>query len=147
MAELPLSDRTLRLEIVSAHAQVYSGLARMVSVQSVTGELGILPRHAPLMTFLAPGEVRIRTEADEEEYVYVDGGFMEVQPDIITILADTALRGDDIDEEAAQRARRAAEEAMRTATLYSDRDLAQVELIKALAQLRTLEDTRRRRRR
>jgi F-type H+-transporting ATPase subunit epsilon len=119
----------------------------MVSVQSVTGELGILPRHAPLMTFLAPGEVRIRTEADEEEYVYVDGGFMEVQPDIITILADTALRGDDIDEEAAQRARRAAEEAMRTATLYSDRDLAQVELIKALAQLRTLEDTRRRRRR
>ncbi|MCK9531739.1 MAG: F0F1 ATP synthase subunit epsilon [Gammaproteobacteria bacterium] len=144
MAEVPLSDKTLRLEIVSAQAQVYSGQAHMVSVQAVSGELGILPRHAPLMTFLVPGEVRIRTASGDEEFIYVDGGFLEVQPDVVTILADTAVRGGDIDEEAALKARRAAEEAMRTATLYSDRDLAQAELLKALAQLRTLEHTRRR---
>lgn len=137
------SASTIDLNIVSAHGQVWAGPVQMVSVTSVQGELGILPRHTPLMTKLRPGEVRIRTADDDEEYLYVSGGIMEVQPYVVTILADTALRSHEIDEQAAKEAQRRAEQEMATSVLYSDRDRAHAELIKALAQLRTLEDARR----
>ncbi len=141
MADYLRKGATLQLEIVSAHGKVFSGPVRMVSVTSVAGELGILPRHTPLMTFLRPGEARLLTE-EGEEYIYVSGGFMEVQPFQVTILADTAMRGDEIDEQAAQQAKRKAEEAMEGSVLYSDRDSAYAELLKAMAQLQTLADAR-----
>jgi F-type H+-transporting ATPase subunit epsilon len=141
MADYLRKGASLQLEIVSAHGKVFSGRVRMVSVTSVAGELGILPRHTPLMTFLRPGEARLLTD-EGEEYIYVSGGFMEVQPDMVTILADTALRGDEIDEQAAEEAKRAAEVAMENSVLYSDRDAAYAELLKAMAQLHTLADAR-----
>ncbi len=119
----------------------------MVSVASVMGELGILPQHSPLLTLLKPGEARIQLPAGDEEYVYLSGGMMEVQPTEVTILADTALRGEQIDEAAALEAKRRAEETIRTSVLYSDRDRANAELLKALAQLKTLADERKKRRR
>lgn len=134
------------LSIVSAHGEIWSGQVRMVSAVSVEGDLGILPRHTPLLTRLQPGEVRIRTAGDEDEYIYVSGGIMEVQPFMITILADTALRSDEIDEQAAREAKARAESIIATSVLYSDRDRAQAELLKAMAQLATLEDARRKRR-
>lgn len=147
MADFLRSSATLLLEIVSAHGRVFRGRARMVSVSSVSGELGILPRHTPLMTFLKPGEARILLENDQQEFVYVSGGFMEVQPDQVTILADTAMRGEEIDEQAARKAKGAAEDAMRTSVLYSDRDAAYAELLKALAQLQALEHARKKKQR
>lgn len=147
MSESAKQDRTLTLHIVSAHEQIFSGDVRMVSVSSVSGELGILPQHTPLLTLLKPGEARLRMPDGEEEYIYVSGGMMEVQPHEVTILADTALRGEQIDEQAALEAKRRAEEAIRTSVLYSDRDRAQAELLKALAQLQTLQDVRKRRNR
>jgi F-type H+-transporting ATPase subunit epsilon len=146
MADFLRSGATLLLQIVSAHGQVFKGRVRMVSVASVVGELGILPRHTPLMTFLKPGEARILTENGDEEYVYVSGGFLEIQPFQVTILADTAQRGDEIDAQAAEEARLAAEESMRTSVLYSDRDAAYAELLKAMAQLQVLEHARKKKR-
>lgn len=146
MSEL-LSDKTFRLHIVSPERQIYSGEVRMVTAMSVNGELGIMPRHSPLLADLLPGEVKLITEAGEEEYVYVSGGYIEVLPTVVTILADTAQRGQDVDEAAALAAKELAEKTIRSSPLYSDRDAAQVELIKALAQLRALEHTRRRKKR
>ena len=133
---------TTHLHIVSAEQELYSGTVRSVSVPGTEGELGIHPRHAPLLSTLSPGEVRFIDQHGEEDYVYVSGGMLEVQPHVITVLADVALRGDQIDEEAAKIAKRRAEETMKTAVLFSDRDVARLELLKALAQLRTLDDSR-----
>ncbi|SCZ62977.1 F0F1 ATP synthase subunit epsilon [Thiohalomonas denitrificans] len=141
------SAPTLVLHIVSAHEQVFSGEVSMVSVASVQGELGILPRHTPLMTLLNPGEARLKLPNGEYEYIYVSGGMMEVQPHEVTILADTVLRGEQIDKQAALEAKRRAEEVIRTSILYTDRDHARVELMKALAQLRTLNDSQWKRKR
>ncbi len=147
MSQPEKSGPTFVLHIVSAHEQIFSGEVSMVSVTSINGELGILPQHTPLMTLLKPGEARLKMPNDDSEYIYLSGGMMEVQPHEVTILADTALRGEQIDEQAALEAKRRAEETIRTSVLYTDRDYAQAELIKALAQLRTLEDSRRKRKR
>ncbi len=137
------SDKTFMLNIASPERSIYSGNAHMVSVLSVNGELGILPRHSPLLADLLPGEVRILTPSGEEQFVYVSGGYIEVLPHMVTILADTALRGEDVNETAALEAKKQAERTIRTSPLYTDRDQAHIELIKALAQLKALEHTRR----
>ncbi len=146
MSELT-TDKSFHLSIVSPERQIYAGEVRMVTAVSVDGELGVMPRHSPLLADLIPGEVKIVTMAGEEEYVYVSGGYIEILPTQVTILADTALRGQDVDEAAAQEAKRLAEKTISSSPLYSDRDQAQVELIKALAQLRALEHSRRRKKR
>lgn len=118
----------------------------MVAVPSVGGEIGVLPRHTPLLANLLPGEVRILTPDDEVEYIYVSGGYVEIQPFAVTILADTAIRGQEVDEQAALEAKRRAEETISTARLFLDRDMAHIELLKALAQLKALEHARRNKR-
>ena len=137
------SDKTFTLNIASPECAIYSGQAHMVSVLSVNVELGILPRHSPLLADLLPGEVRITKPDGMVEFVYVSGGYIEVLPHMVTILADTALRGEDVNEAAAMEAKKQAEKTIRTSPLYTDRDQAQIELIKALAQLKALEHTRR----
>ena len=134
---------TFVLDIVSAEGNMYSGDAKMVVVPSQSGELGIMPRHAPLLAMLKPGEVTITTRAGEVEFLYVSGGYIEVQPHCVTILADTALRGEEIDEQAARESMKRAEAVVHTARLYIDRDRAQLEVMKALAQLKVLEHARR----
>lgn len=145
MSERFLSGSTMNLYVVSAHQELFSGPVKMVSVTSEGGELGILPNHSPLLTRLKPGEARITLPSGDVDFFYVSGGMMEVQPNEVTILADTALRSEQIDETAATEAKRRAEETIRSSVLYSDRDRAQVELLKALAQLKTLADARKKR--
>jgi len=133
---------TIHVDIVSAEALVHSGVATMVSAPSVMGEVGIMPRHTPLITKLIPGEVRVRTPEGEEEFYYVSGGILEVQPHVVTVLADTAVRAKDIDEAKALEAR---ERAMLLIKNHkSDIDYARVhaELLEAIAQLRTLQSLR-----
>ncbi|MFA5627275.1 MAG: F0F1 ATP synthase subunit epsilon [Thiohalomonadaceae bacterium] len=136
------SDKTFLLNIVSPEQRIYSGKVHVLAVLSVHGELGILPRHSPLLAKLRPGEARIQTEDMGQVYIYISGGYIEIQPDEVTILADTALRGEDIDEAAALAAKKRAERAIRTSPLYSERDQAHLELIKAIAQLKVLQHTR-----
>jgi F-type H+-transporting ATPase subunit epsilon len=134
---------TLHVDIVSAENLLYSGPAEVVIAPGIRGELGIYPRHTPLLTTLKPGSVRIRVpDQAEEELVYVSGGILEVQPHVVTILSDTAIRAADLDEAKALEAKRAAEEAMKdnTATYVQ----MQVELEKALAQLAAIKQLRRR---
>src|SRR6201987_2379089 len=100
---------TIRCEIVSAEAEIYHGTATLVVASGDDGELGIAPRHAPLITRLKPGQVRVITESGEEQFFYVSGGILEVQPNLVTVLADTAMRAKDIDENAARRAKEEAE--------------------------------------
>ncbi len=128
---------TIHVDIVSAEEEIYSGTAEMVFAPLATGEVGILPRHAPLLARMKPGEVRVR-RADEEEFFYVSGGLLEVQPHVVTVLADTAIRAKDLDEAAALEAQRRAEEALRDRTAEIDFAKAQAELIEATAQLRTI---------
>jgi F-type H+-transporting ATPase subunit epsilon len=132
---------TLHVDIVSAEQEIFSGTAEMVFAPLVTGEVGILPRHAPLLAPLKPGEVRVRT-GHEELAFYVSGGMLEVQPHVVTVLADTALRAKDIDEAAALKAKERAEEAMRNRQTDMDYAKAQAELAQAVAQLRTLRKLR-----
>ena len=102
---------TIHVDIVSAEKEIFSGPAEMVFASAVMGEVGILPRHAPLLTQLRPGQVRIKTPSGEEEFFYVSGGMLEVQPHVVTVLADTAERAKDLDEAAAQQAKERAEQA------------------------------------
>jgi F-type H+-transporting ATPase subunit epsilon len=138
------ADVVLNLEIVSAEGEVYSGDARMVVVPSSVGGMGIMPRHAPLLATLKPGEVRVVKPEGDDEYLYISGGYLEVQPENVTILADTAFRGEEVDEAAALASKRRAEKIIQSARLFVDRDRAQIELLKALAQLKALEHVRRR---
>lgn len=131
----------MHVDIVSADQRIFAGEARMLSLASTVGELGILPRHSPLVAKLRPGEVRVTLPDGERQFIYVSGGFVEVSPGGATVLADTALRGEEIDRAAAEAARARAEEAMKAAVLFSDRDRARAELLKAIAQIKTLEDT------
>lgn len=146
MAET-LSKATFMLHVVSAQEEIFSGPVAMVSATSVLGEIGILPHHSPLLTLLKAGEIRIHNVSGEDDFIYVSGGMLEVQPHVVTILADTAMRGEEIDEEAALRAKREAEDAIRNSVLYGDRDVANAELVKALAQLQTLADVKKKKRR
>lgn len=134
---------TIHVDIVSAEASIYSGLAEFVVVPAEMGEVGIYPRHTPLLTRIKPGSVRIKPAGkDEEDLIYVSGGILEVQPGVITILSDTALRGADLDEARALEAKRQAEEAMRNRTSSMDYARAQAELAEAVAQLAAIQKLR-----
>jgi F-type H+-transporting ATPase subunit epsilon len=129
------------VDIVSAEHEIFSGSAQMVFAPAELGELGITPRHAPLLTRLKPGSVRVKTDTDEQVF-YVSGGILEIQPHVVTVLSDTALRARDIDEAAALEAKRRAEEALANQTADVDIVRAQAELAEAIARLRTLEHIR-----
>jgi len=133
---------TIHVDVVSAEESLFSGLAEVVVVPGAMGELGIYPRHAPLLTHIKPGSVRIKLPNQGEELIYVSGGMLEVQPSVVTILADTAIRGGDLDEARALEAKRAAEEAMRNRVSDIDYAQAQAELIEAVAQLRAIQQLR-----
>ncbi len=134
---------TMHVDIVSAEEEIYSGTAEMVFAPLATGEVGILPRHAPLLARMKPGEVRIRM-GGEDQYFYVSGGVLEVQPHVVTVLSDTAIRAKDLDEAAAVEAQRRAEEALKDRTADIDYAKAQAELIEAVAQLRMIRRLRER---
>jgi F-type H+-transporting ATPase subunit epsilon len=133
---------TMHVDIVSAEAEIFSGTAEMVFAPAEMGEVGIMPRHAPLLTRLKPGEVRVKHEGGEEEFFFVSGGMLEVQPYTVTILADTAERAKDVDEAAAIEAKRRAEEALRDRKSDFDYAQAQAELAEAVARLRTIQNLR-----
>jgi len=137
---------TVHVDIVSAEATLFSGLAEFVAVPGVAGELGIYPRHTPLLTQLRPGSVRLKIPNQaEEELIYVSGGILEVQPDIVTVLSDTAIRGKDLDEAAALEAKRRAEEEMKNRTGVLEIAQAEAELAEAVAQLRAIQRLRQQR--
>jgi len=134
---------TVHVDIVSAEASIYSGIAEYLIAPAEMGEVGIYPRHTPLLTRLKPGSVRIKSpERAEEDLIYVSGGILEVQPGIITILSDTALRGADLDESRAMEAKRQAEEAMTNRSSSMDYARAQAELAEAVAQLSAIQKLR-----
>ena len=136
---------TMHCDIVSAEREIFSGTVTMVSVTGSLGELGVLPGHAPLLTGIRPGPVQLRLENGEEEVFFASGGFLEVQPGVVTILADTASRAEDLDEAAANEAREAAERALSEQAADFDFSLAASQLADAMAQQRTLEELRKRR--
>jgi F-type H+-transporting ATPase subunit epsilon len=134
---------TLHVDIVSAEKSLFSGTAEVVIAPGQRGELGIYPRHTPLLTTLKPGSVRIKVPNQvEEELVYVSGGILEVQPNAVTILSDSAIRGADLDESKALEAKRAAEEAMKDKTASLNYAQAQAELAQAVAQLAAIKKLR-----
>ena len=126
---------TIKVDVVSAEEQIFSGLAKFVALPGEAGELGILPGHTPLITRIRPGAVRIEAESGEEEFVFVAGGILEVQPGAVTVLADTAIRGKDLDEAKADQARKRAEEALQNSGSNIEYATAQAELAYATAQL------------
>ena len=132
---------TLHVDIVSVESEIFSGTAEMVFAPAEMGEVGIAPRHAPLLTRLKAGEVRIKNGTDEQ-FFYVSGGMLEVQPHVVTVLADTALRAKDIDEAKAMEAKQRAEQALSDRKSDFDYAKAQAELAEAVAQLRTLQNLR-----
>ena len=135
---------TLHVDVVSAEDNIFSGEAKFVALPGEMGELGIYPRHTPLITRIKPGAVRIiRADDDREEFVFVAGGILEVQPDAVTVLADTAIRGADLDEAKAAEAKKAAEEAMKNAKNDIDFAKAQGEFAAMAAQIAALRKFRR----
>jgi len=127
---------TIHVDVVSAEEQIFSGEAKFVALPGESGELGIMPRHTPLITRIKPGAVRIqRADTDEEEFVFVAGGILEVQPNRVTVLADTAIRGHDLDEAKAAEAKKSAEAALSNAKTDFDIAKAQSELAVMAAQL------------
>jgi F-type H+-transporting ATPase subunit epsilon len=133
---------TIRVDIVSAEAEIFHGEASMVIATGELGELGITPRHAPLITRLKPGHVEVVLAAGERQQYYVSGGILEVQPQVVTVLADTAIRAADLDEAAAQRAKKEAEDALANRTDALEVSEAQAKLAEAMAQLQALERLR-----
>jgi len=130
---------TIHVDVVSAEEQIFSGEAKFVALPGESGELGILPRHTPLITRIKPGAVRIeRADNGQEEFVFVAGGILEVQPGSVTVLADTAIRGKDLDEAKATEAKRLAEEALKNAKSELDTARIQSELALYAAQLAAL---------
>ena len=136
---------TIHVDIVSPEGRMFSGEATMVFAPGVEGEIGIAPRHAPLLTTLTPGVVRVQSAGQEEQSFYVGGGALEIQPNKVSVLADTAARAHDIDEAAAQAAKTRAEEAMRGKIDKIDMAEAQAELARAMAQLRAVRHLRKKR--
>ena len=135
---------TVHVDIVSAEKEIFSGLAEMIFAPAELGELGISPRHAPLIKKLNPGEVRVKVSETESYPFYISGGLLEVQPHLVTILADTAVRAKDIDEVAALEAKAKAEEALADKSGKLDYAMAQSQLQQAVMQLRTLDRLRKR---
>jgi len=130
--------KTMQVDVVSAEELIYSGLATFVALPGEVGELGIYPRHTPLISRIRAGSVRIQKPDGEEEFVFVAGGILEVQPDSVTVLSDTAVRGKDLDEERANAAKKAAEENLKNAKSSVDMAAAQSELAIFAAQLTAL---------
>ena len=136
---------TLQVTIVSAERAIFSGEAEMVVVPGETGELGILPQHAPLLTRIKPGTVKVKLVGkDEEEVIYVSGGILEVQPKALTILANTSIRAHDLDEAKVLAAKQAAEEALTNRATGQDRALVVAELAQLAAQLQSIQKLRKR---
>ncbi len=135
---------TIHVDIVSAESEIFSGLAEMIFAPAELGEVGISPRHTPLITNLLPGEVRVKVNDTETQEYYVSGGILEVQPHLVTILADTAIRAKDIDEAAALEAKAKAEESLSDKSGKIDYAKAQAELSQAMMQLKTLDRLRKR---
>ena len=133
---------TIRCDIVSAEQEIFQGEVQMVVATGEMGELGIAPRHAPLITRLKPGQVRVILATGEEQLFYVSGGILEVQPQVVTILADTAIRGGDLDESKAQAAKAEAERILAGRGEAMDLAEAQMKLVEAMAQLQALERLR-----
>lgn len=127
---------TIQVDIVSAEGAIWSGEANLVIAPARMGEVGIAPRHAPMMTTLRPGDLRIQRDGQDELFFYVTGGVLEVQPKKISVLADTALRAEQLDESAADEARRKAEEALKGASSQEDLAHAQLQLVEAAARYR-----------
>jgi F-type H+-transporting ATPase subunit epsilon len=136
---------TIHVDVVSAEESIFSGLAEFVVLPGEAGELGILPGHMPLMTRIKPGAVRIKRQDGSEELIFVASGLLEVQPGLITVLADTAIRGHDLDEARALESRKAASEAMANRASAMDYGRAQAELAEATAQLAAIDRLRKRR--
>lgn len=134
---------TIHVDVVSAEESLFSGTAEFVVVPAEMGEVGIYPRHAPMLTRIKPGSVRVKKpDQAEEELIYVSGGILEVQPNLVTILSDTAIRGKDLDEAKAAEAKQRAEEAMKDRSSAMDYAKAQVELAQAIAQLAAINKIR-----
>jgi F-type H+-transporting ATPase subunit epsilon len=137
---------TIHVDVVSAEEQIFAGLAEFVVLPGESGELGILPGHTQLMTRIRPGTVRLKLpDRDEEELIFVAGGMLEVQPNCVTVLADTAIRGRDLDEAKAIEAKKHAEEAMRNRSSELEYAKAEAELATAIAQLQAIQRLRKRR--
>jgi len=136
---------TIHVDVVSAEEMIFSGLAQFVVLPGEAGELGILPGHMPLMTRIKPGAVRVQTQEGKEELIFVAGGLLEVQPNLVTVLADTAIRGADLDQAKALEAKKLAEEAMANRGSEIDYARAQVELAEAIAQLAAIDKLRKQR--
>lgn len=136
---------TVHVDVVSAEEQLFSGLAEFVALPGETGELGILPGHMPLLTRIRPGAVRVKLPNQaEEELIFVAGGLLEVQPGLVTVLADTAIRGADLDEAKAMEAKRLAEEALQNRGAQVDYAKAQAELMEAIAQIAAIQRLKKR---
>lgn len=136
---------TIHVDVVSAEESIFSGLAQFVVLPGEAGELGILPGHMPLMTRIKPGAVRVQTQEGKEELIFVAGGLLEVQPNLVTVLADTAIRGADLDQAKALEAKKLAEEAMKNRGSEIDYARAQAELAEAIAQLAAIDKLRKQR--
>jgi|TARA_B110000014_G_C19901409_1_gene466388 F-type H+-transporting ATPase subunit epsilon len=133
---------TMHLDIVSAEEEIFSGNVKNIVAAAMMGEVGIYPKHTPMITPLKPGEIKIITEEDEEQLFFVSGGVLEVQPNIVTILADTAIRGEDLDEAKAAESKKRAEEALADKSDNIDAAKALAELAQAAAQLKMIESLR-----
>ena len=133
---------TLHLDVVSAEKELFSGTISAVFAPAVMGDVGIYPRHTPLVTTLRPGELKIEIEGKEDQYLYVSGGILEVQPHVVTVLSDTAIRAEDLDEAKAREAKQRAEDALRDQKGDFDAAKAQAELVRAAEQLRMIERLR-----
>ncbi|MDT8405755.1 MAG: F0F1 ATP synthase subunit epsilon [Methylococcales bacterium] len=135
---------TVHVDIVSAEQEIFSGLAEMLFAPAQLGEVGIAPRHAPMLSRLSPGEVRVKISPTESQSFFVSGGLLEVQPHLVTVLADTAIRAKDIDEAAALKAKVEAEQALADRSSKVDYATAQAQLLEAMMQLQTLDRLRKR---
>lgn len=137
---------TIHCDIVSAEKEIFSGRVTMISATGSLGELGIMPGHAPLLTGIRPGPVRLKLDSGEEEVFFASGGFLEVQPGVVTILADTAARAEDLDEASAVEAQQAAERMLQDHTSEIEFSAVAAQLAEAMAQQRTLAELKKRRR-
>ncbi len=133
---------TIKIDVVSAEASIFSGEAEFVVAPALMGEVGIYPRHTPMLTTIKPGALRIKLSNQEEQVIFISGGILEVQPGLVTVLADTAIRGHDLDEAKALEVKRLAEETLKSNASEVNYAQAQVELAEALAQLQAISKLR-----
>ncbi len=134
---------TIHIDVVSAEESIFSGEAEFIAAPAQMGEVGIYPHHAPMITSIKPGALRIKlADKNEEQLIYISGGILEVQPGVVTVLADTAIRGHDLDEAQANAAKKAAEEAMKNRSSDVDYAKAQAELAEAIAQIQAIQKLR-----